>query len=150
MKAIKVKKFSKFISPVVVLLFITLFFQSYPEKLVFLNSSVVPSAQGTVEIKIDDNNNYAIEISITRLASPKRLDPPKKVYVVWINTEKNGAINIGQLNTSTTLLSSTLKSSLKTVTAFKPAGFFITAEDVGNIKQPTGKVVMKTGSKPKN
>ena len=150
MKAIKVKNFSKFISPVVLLLFTTLFFQSYPEKLVFLNSSIVPSAQGTVEIKIDDNNNYAIEINITRLAGPKRLDPPKKVYVVWMNTEKNGAINIGQLNTSTTLLSSTLKSSLKTVTAFKPAGFFITAEDIGNIQQPIGKIVMTTGSKPKN
>lgn len=65
-----------------------------------------------------------------------------------METEKNGRKNIGQLKTSSGLFSRTLKSSLETVTSFKPVNFIITAEDEGNIQNPGGQVVLKTnGSK---
>ncbi len=79
------------------------------------------------------------------MADPKRLDPPKNTYVVWMETEQNGTKNIGRLNTSSGLLSKTLKSSLKTVTPFKPTSFFITAESNESIQYPGRQVVLRTG-----
>lgn len=61
-----------------------------------------------------------------------------------MKTEDNGRKNIGQLKTSSGLFSSKLKSSLNTVSSFKPTGFFVTAEDNSNIQYPTGQVVLTT------
>lgn len=47
------------------------------------------------------------------------------MYAVWMEIEQNGRKNIGQLKTSIGLRT----SSLKTVSGFKPNGFFITAAD---------------------
>ncbi|TDE18011.1 hypothetical protein [Dyadobacter psychrotolerans] len=80
-----------------------------------------------------------IDLNITRLAEPTR-----KLYIVWIETEKNGAKNIGQLKTSSGFFSKTLKSSLTTVTSFKPTGFFISAEDDSGIQRPGSQVVLST------
>ncbi len=111
----------------------------------FSNSVVVPSAEGSVKVKKDDNSNYAVELNVKRLAEPKRLSPPKRTYVVWMETERNGRKNIGRLNTSSGIFSSTLTSSLTTVTTFKPTSFFITAEDNADIQFPQGQVVLSTG-----
>jgi hypothetical protein len=114
------------------------------QKYDFAISKVVPAAMGSVEVKQDDNNNYEIDLEITRLAEPVRLTPPRKLYVVWVQTESNGDKNIGQLKTSSSFFSSTLKSSLSTVTSFKPTGFFISAEDDANIQIPGNQVVIST------
>ena len=81
-----------------------------------------------------------------RLAEPKRLSPPRQMYVVWMETEQNGTKNIGQLNTSSGMFSKTLKSSLKTVSSFKPTKIFITAEDDASIQYPGGQRVLNTDS----
>lgn len=112
----------------------------------FSTSSVVPAAEGKVKVKKDGNSNYKISLDIMRLAEPQRLNPSKAMYVVWMETEQNGSKNIGQLKTSSGFLSKTLKSSLTTVTSFKPTGFFITAEDDASIQYPGGQVVLSTGS----
>src|SRR3981189_1936680 len=44
-------------------------------------SSIVPSAQGTVETGKDRNNNTKVKIKIEHLAKPERLSPPKSSYV---------------------------------------------------------------------
>jgi hypothetical protein len=120
--------------------------QGCTRKLAFTTSSVVPAAEGSVKIKKGKNNNYKIELNVIRLADPKRLNPPKDTYVVWMKTERNGIKNIGQLKTSSSLFSKTLKSSLETVTAFQPANFLVTAENNANIQQPSLQVVLKTES----
>lgn len=112
----------------------------------FSTSSVVPAAEGKVKVKKDGNSNYKISLSVIRLAEASRLSPAKEMYVVWMDTEQNGRKNIGRLNTSKGFLSKTLKSSLNTVTSFKPASFFITAEDNASIQYPTGTVVLTTAS----
>ena len=112
----------------------------------FSTSRVVPAAEGTVKVKKDKNNNYNIELHVNRLAEPNRLSPAKELYIVWMETEENGKVNIGQLKTSSGMLSGSLKSSLKTVATFKPTGFFITAEDNANIQYPVGQTVLSTGS----
>jgi len=111
----------------------------------FLTSSVVPSAEGTVKVISDKNSNYRIDLSVMRLADPARLTPPKAGYTVWMETEKNGIKNIGQLKTSTGLMSQTLKSSFTTVSPFKPTGIFITSEDDITTQYP-GTVVLNTGN----
>ncbi len=119
---------------------------SCAKKVAFPSSSVVPAADGNVKIKKDDNNNYAIEVSLKHLAPSKSLMPPKDYYVVWIETESNGIKNIGQISSSSGLLSSTLKASLKTVTSFRPRVVFITAEDNANVQFPGSYVVLRTNS----
>lgn len=121
-------------------------FSACAQKVAFLNSSVVPSAEGTVAIKRGNNNNYNIDLSVKRLADPGRLTPPKSVYVVWMETTQGGVQNIGQLKTSTKGFSKMLSSSLKTVTAYQPTGFFITAEDEAIGNHPGMTVVLKTAT----
>lgn len=110
----------------------------------FGSSSVVPAAVGSVKIKSDKNKNHTIEISVNNLAPSEKLTPPKNTYVVWMVTESNGTKNLGQLKSSSGLLSSGLKASLKTVTSFQPASFFITAEDNGDVQYPASFVVLTT------
>ena len=126
---------------ILTLAIIALFFQSCTKKLTFAISSVVPSAEGTVKIKQDRNHNYKIDLNVIRLSEPERLTPPKDVYIVWMDSDDNGITNIGQLKTS-----KSLKSSLNTVTSFKPKSFFITAEDHGNIQYSGDEVVLRTGT----
>ncbi len=120
------------------------YFSSCARKVNFQTSSVVPAAQGKVKVKKDNNNNYGIKISITNLAEPKRLQPPKNTYVVWMQTADNGTKNIGQINSSTGFLSSKLKASFETVSSFKPQRIFITAEDDASIQYPGMQVVLST------
>lgn len=129
---------------IVMLIAVTLLITSCSKKIPFLISSVVPSAEGVVKIKTDNNKNYSIELSVERLVDPTRLTPAKLGYVVWMETEGNGVKNIGQLETSTGFMSKMLKSSLTTVTPFKPIGFFITAEDNLQTSYPGSVVALKT------
>jgi hypothetical protein len=117
---------------------------SCARKMTFQNSSVVPAAEGKIKIKKDRNKNYNIDLSTVSLAEPSRLSPPRSMYVVWMSTEQNGTKKVGQLKTSASLLSKTLKSSLKTSVPYNPTGFFITAEDDINVPSPSEIVVLST------
>jgi hypothetical protein len=119
-------------------------FASCSNKMTFEKSAVVPSAEGTVQMKKDGNNNYTIDLALVRLADPSRLTPPKAAYFVWMETAENGVKNIGQLKTSSGLFSKSLKSSLKTVTPFEPTGFFITGEESTSVQYPGPLVIMRT------
>lgn len=114
-------------------------------KYVFSISPIVPAAEGLVKVKKDKNSNYNIDLDVKNLAESKRLSPAKETYIVWMETEQNGSKNIGQLKTSSSMLSKALTSSLKTVATFKPTGFFITAENDANIQYPDGQTVLTTG-----
>lgn len=131
---------------VILLLISVLFTTSCARKIHFDNSNVVPAARGTVKLKTDDNNNHSIEIKVRHLAPPARLQPPKSVYVVWAETSQNGVQNLGQLKTSTGLISNTLKASLDAVTPFTPKRIFITAENQANIEFPSTFVVLNATS----
>src|SRR5688572_22828427 len=63
----------------------------------FNASTVVPAAEGKVKVTKDKNNNYVVDIDVNNLAEPSRLAQPRDVYVVWMETEKNGMQNLGQL-----------------------------------------------------
>lgn len=129
---------------IIIVTMLAFLFTACTKKVAFLNSSIVPAAEGTVTIKKGNNNNYNIDLSVVRLADPGRLTPPKAVYVVWMETSQSGVQNIGQLQTSTKGLSKRLTSSLKTVTPHKPISFFITAEDDAIGNYPGMTVILKT------
>lgn len=119
-------------------------FSSCSKSMRFASSSIVPAAEGTVKYKRDKNKNYSINAKVVHLANPSKLFPPKRTYVLWMETENNGVKNLGQLNVSSSLLSSTRKASLSTSTSFKPTRFFVTAEDEGNITYPGSQTVLRT------
>lgn len=130
--------------PFYMALLAVLLLTSCSQKMRFQNSSVTPAAQGAVKIKKDNNDNYAISINVTHLATPDRLTPPKKAYVVWMVPENNMTKSLGQLKSSTGFLSGTLKGSLKTVTTLKPVRFFITGEDNPSVAYPGTPIVLTT------
>ena len=143
MKTITLKT-PKRIFSIALIFLLVLSLASCSRKISFQTSSVVPAAEGSVKVKKDNNNNYSIDLNVIRLADPKRLEPSKNTYVVWIETAQNGSKNIGSLNTSSSMFSKTLKSSLKTVSPFKPESLFITAEDNADIQYPGSQVVLRT------
>ena len=137
---------SKNLLAVLVLAILTLSFGSCAKKVSFQTSPYVPAAEGKVKIKKDRNNNYNIQVFVRHLAEPEKLDPPRDNYVVWSDTESNGIKNIGQITSSSGLISKTLKASLRAVSPFKPNRIFITAESNGNVQFPGAQIVLTTSS----
>ena len=114
---------------------IILSLDSCSSKTAFLNSQVVPAARGSVKVKKDNNHNYVIQVHVRNLAEVKRLDPPKQTYVVWMS-DRETTKNIGQIKSSSSLLSKNLKASFETVSSTRPLKIFITAEEDGNTQTP--------------
>ncbi|MCX6257434.1 MAG: hypothetical protein NTW49_06000 [Bacteroidia bacterium] len=119
-------------------------FNSCARKVSFLTSSVVPAARGYVKLKKDNNKNYVIQIHLYNLAEVTRLQPSKQAYVVWMINDKETSINIGQINSSTGLLSKSLTAYFETVSSSKPIKIFITAEDNANNQNPGNMVILST------
>jgi len=117
---------------------------SCAKKYAFLSSSTVPAARGDVKVKKDGNSNYLIKINISNLAEVKRLQPAKQAYVVWMVGEDEVTKNIGQINSSSSMISSKLKASFQTVSSNKPHRIFITAEDNAIVTVPGYMVVLST------
>jgi hypothetical protein len=118
---------------------------SCASKTQFLTSTVVPAAQGTVVVKNDKNNNYAITIVISNLSPSTRLTPPSNAYVVWLITSDNTTQNLGQLNSSDNFMSKNLDAQFETVTGLKPAKIMITAENDPHVKYPSfSEVILAT------
>jgi hypothetical protein len=116
------------------------------KKVSFNNSSVVPGAEGTIKVKKDKNGNYRMEIYVQNLADSKKLTPSKNAYVVWIETKESGIKNIGQVHSSSSMLSKTKKASIETVSPTKPTKIFITAEDDPQAERPGDQMVLTTAT----
>ncbi len=112
---------------------------SCTKKAHFLQSSVVPAAEGDVKIKRDRNDNYVLKMEIKNLAEIDRLQPPKNHYVVWMETDRGTTRNVGLITSS-----SRHKVSFETVSTLKPTRIFITAEDDGDVQYPGSMVVLTT------
>ena len=113
-------------------------FGACSKKVVFLPSSVVPAAEGYVQVKKDGNENYAITLKVKNLAEVDKMQPPKKTFVVWMETDRGLTRNIGQI-----VSSKNLNANFETVSSFRPVKIFLTAEDNENVQYP-GKVVLST------
>ena len=116
----------------------------FARKVVFLSSPIVPAARGYVKVKRDINENYLIQVKISNLAEVNRLQPSKQVYVVWMITDHEITDNIGQINSSTTFLSTKLKASFLKVSVSKPIKIFITAEEDAITQTPNEQIILST------
>lgn len=112
----------------------------------FLDSSIVPAAQGSVKMKTDRNKNYVIKIEIFNLALPEKLNPPKKVYIVWMDDGNNNLKNMGQVKSSAAFMSKELKASFKNISSFRPIKIFITSEYEANVQVPSQDVILSTNN----
>ena len=121
---------------------IALIVSSCATKKKFLISPIVPAAEGTVKVKKDKNKNYQVRVSVDNLADPGRLQPPKRVYIVWMETDQENARRLGRMETSSGMFSSGLKASFETVTTLKPRKIFISAEDNADVHYPGSLVVL--------
>lgn len=144
MKTLKLNFFFRNLSLGALALVMLLSFTSCAKKITFQNSSVVPATQGQVTVNKDDNKNYVVKIKINNLAEVKRLEPSKNTYVVWMETDESLIKNIGQIKSDTKFISSKLKASFETVTAFKPEKIFITAEENADVQTPGNFIVLET------
>jgi len=125
-------------------LVMVLTFNACVTKSAFLTSSVVPAARGDVKVKKDNNRNYVIKIKLTNLAELKRLDPSMQAYVVWMESDGTLTKNLGQINSSSSMLSKTLKASFETVSSSRPTKIFITAETQANVSGPGSMIILST------
>lgn len=114
------------------------------KKVKFLNSSLVPAARGYVSINRDKNLNYFIRINVSDLAKVYRLEPSKLTYIVWMVTNEEITMNMGEINSSAGFLTKKLKATFETVTSLKPMQIFITAEDDPSRQIPGLQVVLST------
>ena len=140
----KAQYFTRLVICVCFFLAITPFDSFAQKKVSFNTSTVVPNAEGTVKVKKDNNGNYNIEIDVENLPDPKKLTPSKKIYVAWVETNEKRAKNIGQMKSSSSLLSKMKKASIKAVSIQKPTKVFITAEDDGGVDEPGSVIVLTT------
>lgn len=128
----------------VTLILLTLFFNACSKKHFFQTNKTVPAARGFIQVKKDGNNNYTINIKLQNLAEVERLLENKKTYVVWMQTEQNTAVNIGQILSKTNTFSNHLKAEFKTISSMKPVRIFITAEENGAVGFPGSLSVLTT------
>lgn len=144
MKTINHKQMMRNAFIAIAAIFVIFSLSSCARRITFLTSSVVPAAEGTVSVSKDNNKNYKINVSLSNLAEPGRLQPAKKMYVVWMETDNNATQNIGQINTSTGFFGGKHKSSFETVSINKPTKIFLTAEDDAKAQYPGSQVVLST------
>ena len=96
-------------------------------------SDITPAADIVATMDKDNNGNIKITVSAKNLAAVERLNPPKRAYLVWIVSERDGVRNIGKL-----LNKNAQNTGLETITPFKFSEIFITAEDYADASFPTG------------
>lgn len=118
---------------------------SCSSKAAFQTSSIIPAARGYVNVKQDRDQNYIIQVKLDYLSEAERLDPPKKTYVIWMESNNNATRNIGQINSSTGFMSSNLNADFQTTSSYKPDRIYITAEDDGTVSYPGPIIVLTTG-----
>jgi hypothetical protein len=117
---------------------------SCAKKVTFNPSTAVPGASGAVKIKKDKNDNYGIDLDVRNLPDAGDLQPPKRGYTVWMETNDNRALNIGSLDISSGLFSKKRKGDMQTTSSFRPVRIFVTPEDEQSPTIPGAEPVLST------
>ena len=101
-------------------------------------ASSVPAASATAVLTHDSNGNTIVDLKVKNLAKPENLTPPESVYVVWIQPRGGAPIKQGQLE-----VNNKLEGEFKSPTTYKTFDIFVTAENSGQVSQPTGQEVLR-------
>lgn len=116
---------------------------AYGRKVTMKAASIVPAAQGEVDVSKDKNGNIKLKIKVDHLAKPENLSPPQTVYVVWIQAPGGNPENQGQLK-----VDDKLKANFETAAPPKTFDLFITAEQDGLAHAPSGPEVLRATIQP--
>jgi hypothetical protein len=142
----KISKSTNMLFALIAMLIATSSLSSCSKTLRFNISPVLPSAVGTVKLSTDDNKNRTMTLNIKNLVDPQRLTPPKKIYVVWMQTKNDGTRNLGSLVGSEGYFSSTRTATFSSVITGEPLRFFVTAEESAQVSGPGPVTVLTTSS----
>ena len=143
----KTRKSSRQIKSILLIVFAAMMIfpvTSCAKKYTFLNSTIVPAANGFIKVKKDKNKNYIVKIEVSDLAEVDRVQSSQTTYVVWMETDEGNAQNLGQLKSSSSFLSKRHTASLETASPYKPVKIFITTENGTNTQYPGEQVVLTT------
>ena len=102
-------------------------------------ASIVPAAKGSVEVGKDGNGNTELKLKVEHLANPTSLSPSQANYIVWLQEKGSGPENQGELK-----VNGKLEGSFRTVTPGKNFELFVTGENDGTVKSPSGPEVLRT------
>ncbi len=100
----------------------------------FPPSAVVPGVEPRAKVKKTDDGDYRVTLDVNHLVRPEQLSPPKKHYVVWINTVNEGVKNIGELKNRSGMLANTRRANFERTVNQKPTQIFVTAENSTDMK----------------
>jgi hypothetical protein len=142
----KISKSTNMLFGLIAILILTSTLSSCSKTLRFNISPVLPSAVGTVKLSTDDNKNRTMTLNIKNLVDPQRLTPPKKIYVVWMQTKNEGTRNLGSLVGSEGYFTSTRTATFSSVITGEPLRFFVTAEESAQVSGPGPVTVLTTSS----
>jgi hypothetical protein len=81
---------------------------------------------------------------VADLVAAKKLIPAKHLYVVWMITEQTITKNLGQINGLSGMFVKKQKTSLETVSRFKPVKVFITSEYDAQVQYPSSQIILTT------
>lgn len=113
--------------------------QLWAESIPLQPGTIVPAAQGKVDLGHDRNGNTTVDVDVKHLAPPTSLTPPKNFYVVWIQPPNQQPQNVGTL----TVNPNSLGGSFRTTTPSKNFDIIVTAEDNPRPQSPSGPVVLR-------
>ena len=140
----KVLNFNRKLSSILIVSLFIVLLSSCSKTLRFNISPVTPAAIGTAKLGTDDNKNQTVTINIKNLVDPSRLTPPKKIYVVWMQTKNSGVKSLGSLISTEGYFTSTRTASFTSVIRDEPVRFYITAEDNAQVTGPGAVTVLTT------
>jgi hypothetical protein len=101
------------------------------------NGTADPSAVGTVDYHHDRNGNTSFELRADHLAPPNNLQPPKQVYVVWVQAPGHAPENKGALK-----VNEKEQGNIKMLSPYPAFDVFVTAEDNEQVTAPSGPEVL--------
>lgn len=129
------RKFASIVTLVVVSAALVSAAKKYP----LTAASIVPAAKGSVEIGKDRNGNTQVKLKVEHLANPTSLTPSQANYIVWLQDKGSGPENQGELK-----VNEKLEGTFQTVTPRKNFDVFVTGENDGTVKSPSGPEVLRT------
>jgi hypothetical protein len=113
-------------------------------KVTFPVSKIVPAAEPVAKISKNKIGSYDINLDINNLALPERLSPPKKYYVVWIETEAKGISKLGEITNNQGLFSNRGRASFEAETKNRPTLIMVTAENDLDVTYPGSQIILKS------
>ncbi|MDN3686487.1 hypothetical protein [Cyclobacterium jeungdonense] len=119
-------------------------FAACSTKITFPVSRVVPAAEPEAKVSKTKEGTYDISLNVSNLALPERLSPPKKFYMVWIDTPDQGIKKLGEIANNSGIFRNRGKAAFEASTLYRPNMILVTAENSLEVAYPGSHVVLKS------